>query len=78
MMAYAFNPSSWEAEADRSLWVPGHSGLHSSQGHIVRPCLKRICIFRAIVFSGDKLECGTYTMGLLEDIAHIEGISTIH
>ena len=44
-MACAFNPSSQEAEAGRSLWVWGHPGLHSvfqdSQGSVERPCLKK-------------------------------------
>jgi hypothetical protein len=36
----AFNPSTWEAQASRSLWVWGQPGLHSkiqaSQGNIMR------------------------------------------
>jgi hypothetical protein len=41
----AFNPSTWEAETNRSLWIQGHPGLHSifqgSQDYTVRPCLKK-------------------------------------
>ena len=36
-MVYTFNPSTWEAEAGRSLWVQGQPGLQSefqySWGH---------------------------------------------
>lgn len=45
MMAYVFNPSTWEVEAGVSLWVQGNSGLHISQSHIVRPCLKNTSFF---------------------------------
>jgi hypothetical protein len=42
MVAHIFSPSTLEAE--RSVCIPGQSGLHSevkaSQGYITRPCLK--------------------------------------
>ena len=45
MYIFIFNPSTWEAEAVRSLWVPDQPGLHSefqdSQGYIIRLCLKK-------------------------------------
>jgi hypothetical protein len=28
IVVHAFNPSTWEADMGRSLWVPGQSGLH--------------------------------------------------
>ena len=35
---HSFNPSNGEAEADKSLWVPGQTGLQSesqdNQGHV--------------------------------------------
>lgn len=37
-MAHKFNPSTWQTEADRHLWVQGQPGLHSkfqaNQGYI--------------------------------------------
>jgi hypothetical protein len=44
VMVQAFDPSTQEAEADRSLWVWGQPDLHSefqdSQRYIVRLCFK--------------------------------------
>jgi hypothetical protein len=37
-MAHAFNPSTWEAEAGGSLWVPGQPGMN---GYTEKPCLKQ-------------------------------------
>lgn len=45
MVIYAFNPSTLEAEARRSLIAPGQSGLHrvgqASQDYIVRLHLEK-------------------------------------
>ena len=44
-MAYTFDPSTQEEEADRSLWIRGQTGLQSefqdSQGCVVRPVSKK-------------------------------------
>ena len=44
-MAYTFDPSTQEEEADRSLWIQGQTGLQSefqdSQGCVVRPVSKK-------------------------------------
>jgi hypothetical protein len=43
VVAHAFNPSTWEAEAGRFLSSVGQPGLHSdqkSQGYTEKPCLK--------------------------------------
>jgi len=44
-MAHASNPSIWEAEAGRSLWVGNQPVLHSefqdSQGYPEKPCLRK-------------------------------------
>jgi hypothetical protein len=41
VVAYPFNPSFWETEADGSMWAEGDHGLHSefqtSQGCIMKP-----------------------------------------
>ena len=43
--AHAFNPSTWEVEAGRALWVQMQPGLQSefqdSQSHPEKPCLKK-------------------------------------
>ena len=45
LVAYAFSPSTQEAEADEPLWVRGHPGLQSefqdSQSYAEKPCLKK-------------------------------------
>ena len=45
VMEHAFNPSTQEAEAGRSLWVPGQPGLQSelqdSQGYTEKPYLEK-------------------------------------
>jgi hypothetical protein len=45
MVAYTFNPSTQEAEADRALWIQGQPGLYTdfqdSLSYIVGPCLKK-------------------------------------
>jgi hypothetical protein len=48
VVAHAFNPSTWEAEAGGSLadlWVKGQPGLQSefqdSQGYTEKPCLRK-------------------------------------
>jgi hypothetical protein len=45
VVAQTFNPSTWEAEAVRSLWVQGQPGLQSefqdSQGYTVKPYLEK-------------------------------------
>lgn len=44
MVVHAFNPSTKEAQAGRSVWVWGqlilHSKFHDSQGYLVRCCFK--------------------------------------
>ena len=44
VVAHAFNPNTWEAEAGRSLWVGGQPGLQSkfqnSQDYIEKHCLE--------------------------------------
>jgi hypothetical protein len=44
MVAHAFNPSTWEAEAG-DFWVRGQPGLQSefqeSQGYTEKPCLQK-------------------------------------
>jgi hypothetical protein len=44
VMMYIFNPSTWEAEVGRYLWIRGHPDLQSkfqkSQGYPEKPCLK--------------------------------------
>lgn len=49
----AFNPSTWEAETNKYLWIQGHPGLHcvfqDSQDYIVRPCLKKKKILYFII-----------------------------
>lgn len=51
VMAYTFNPRTWEVETDKSLWVYGHVGLYNefqdSQGlkkkeEKIRVCIKRL------------------------------------
>ena len=43
VVVHAFNPSTWEAEAD--FWVRGQPGLQSefqdSQGYTEQPCLEK-------------------------------------
>jgi hypothetical protein len=29
MVAHTFDPSEWEAEVGRSVWIGGHPGLHN-------------------------------------------------
>jgi hypothetical protein len=45
MVAHAFNPSTWEAEADgflssRPAWSTEQSEFQDSQGYTEKPCLK--------------------------------------
>ena len=44
MVAHTFNPSTWEAEASRSLWVQGQlaqcNKFHDSQGYKEKSCLE--------------------------------------
>lgn len=44
LVAQAFNPSTWEAEAGRSLWVQDQPGLQNkfqvSRGYTERLCFK--------------------------------------
>jgi hypothetical protein len=41
MVVNTFNPSTWEAEPEGSLWVQGHLGLQNElQDSIERHCLK--------------------------------------
>ena len=44
-MVYTFNPSTWEAEAGKFLWVQGQPSLQSefqySQDYIKKPCLEK-------------------------------------
>lgn len=44
-VVHAFNLSTWEAGADRSLRVQGHLGLHTefqdSQSYTDKPCLEK-------------------------------------
>jgi hypothetical protein len=54
MVAYAFYPSTWEAEVGRSLWVPGQLELQSD----------KLCIWRGVRGIGEgregrELECGS-------------------
>jgi hypothetical protein len=45
MVARAFNSSTWEVEAGRSLWVWGQSGLQKefqdSQDYTEKPCFEK-------------------------------------
>ena len=46
LVAHGFNPSTWEAEAGRSLWVPGQPDLQSKcqdrlQSYTEKPCLEK-------------------------------------
>jgi hypothetical protein len=45
MVVHAFNTSTWEAEAGRSLWVRGQPSLESefqdSQGYAEKSCLQK-------------------------------------
>ena len=45
VVVHAFNPSIWETEADRSLYIRGQRGLHSefqdSQTYIISSCLEK-------------------------------------
>jgi hypothetical protein len=49
VVAYTFNPRTWETEADRCLWVQEQPGLQSNfqdiQGYTEKPCLKNIFIW---------------------------------
>lgn len=45
MVVHAFNPRTWEATTEGSMWVPVHLGLHNefqtSQGYTAKPSLKK-------------------------------------
>jgi hypothetical protein len=45
VVAHSFNSSTWEAEAEGSLWIQGQPDLHNefkdSQDYTKRPCLKK-------------------------------------
>ena len=50
MVAHIFNPSTWEAETARSMWVPGQSGLHCEfQDDIVNTSIKKKKVYWLII-----------------------------
>ena len=54
----ASRPGTWEAEADRSLWVQGHHGQHreiqDSQNYTERPCLSFFFFFWEACFKTNQ------------------------